>query len=322
MRTQRLRRPTLAAVRGARAVYGHSGGAIELVELEKRFGEFTAVDGIDLSIGAGEFFSLLGPSGCGKTTTLRLIVGFEQPTSGRSCSTASTSRARRRTSGPSTPCSRATGCSAPHRRGQHRLRPALAARRREQGRARRSGSATRSRGAARRAGEAQARAALRWPAAAGRRSRAALVLKPSVLLLDEPLGALDAKLRKALQHELTGCNATSDITFVYVTHDQEEALTMSDRLAVMGNGHVSQVGPPLREVYTNRPTPTSPTSSVSRTCWRVKAVGAAPLPAGYRRHARRHRAALRSGDDPTGTGSAKIVIRPERARIVESRHDR
>ena len=98
-------------VRGRRGTVMADQGDIRLVELTKRYGEVTAVDGIDLHMPSGEFFTMLGPSGCGKTTTLRLIAGFERPTAARSCSTASTWRARRRTSGASTRSSRATRCS-------------------------------------------------------------------------------------------------------------------------------------------------------------------------------------------------------------------
>jgi spermidine/putrescine transport system ATP-binding protein len=218
------------------------GGAVRLVGLEKTFEGAHAVRGIDLDIRAGEFFSLLGPSGCGKTTTLRMIAGFEQPTAGQILLDG-----KDLVSVP------------PHRRPvntvfqSYALFPflnvwdnvAFGLRYRKatkQETTRRVGEileliqmsdyATRRPGQL--SGGQQQRVAL----------ARALVLNPTVLLLDEPLGALDAKLRKHLQLELKALQRSVGVTFVYVTHDQEEALTMSDRLAVMRDGLVEQVGAP------------------------------------------------------------------------------
>ena len=222
------------------------GGRVELVDLVKEFGEVQAVKGINLDIKAGEFFSLLGPSGCGKTTSLRLIAGFERPTSGQilldgvdMCQTP------------------------PHKRNvntvfqSYALFPHLsvienvafglrftnASKEEARRRARDALGLVQLEGFEKRkpnqlSGGQQQRVAL----------ARALVLSPQVLLLDEPLGALDAKLRKALQVELKAIQERVGITFVYVTHDQEEALTMSDRLAVMSDGNVEQVGRP-EQVY-------------------------------------------------------------------------
>jgi spermidine/putrescine transport system ATP-binding protein len=219
---------------------------VHLTGLTKRFRRVVAVDDIDLDIAAGEFFSLLGPSGCGKTTTLRLVAGFERPDAGEV-----------RVGNVDM-----TG-TPPHRRPvntvfQHyALFPHL--------------SVTDNVGFGlrfadlskverrRRIGEAldlvqMAHLGERMPAqlSGGQQQRVALaralVLNPSVLLLDEPLGALDAKLRKLLQVELKALQERVGITFLYVTHDQEEALTMSDRLAVMDAGRICQVGT-AREVY-------------------------------------------------------------------------
>jgi spermidine/putrescine transport system ATP-binding protein len=221
-----------------------STGAVELVQLRKQFGEVAAVDGIDVSIDAGEFFSLLGPSGCGKTTTLRLIAGFERPTDGKILLDGNDMAA-----------------TPPHRRKVNTvfqsyalfphldvfdnvafgLRRAHVKKAEVTDRVRRVLEAVQlgdygKRKPGQLSGGQQQRVAL----------ARALVLEPSVLLLDEPLGALDAKLRKALQLELKSIQERFGITFVYVTHDQEEALTMSDRIAVMSGGRVEQIATPER----------------------------------------------------------------------------
>src|ERR1700683_4686338 len=222
-----------------------SGGQIDLISLSKRFVE-VAVDNVDLTVASGEFFSLLGPSGCGKTTTLRLIAGFEQPTAGQILLDDVD-----------------VSAVAPHKRNvntvfqSYALFPFLSVfdnvafglRNR---RIDKSEIATRvnealdlvklgsfaKRRPGQLSGGQQQRVAL----------ARALVLKPSVLLLDEPLGALDAKLRRSLKVELKALQEQVGITFLYVTHDQEEALTMSDRLAVMRDGQIVQIGGP-HEVY-------------------------------------------------------------------------
>jgi spermidine/putrescine transport system ATP-binding protein len=226
-------------------------GVVELVELEKRFGDVAAVDRVDLRIEDGEFFSLLGPSGCGKTTTLRLIAGFERPDRGAimidGVDQASTPPHRR-------PVNTVFQSYAlfPHMDVAENvafgLRYKQVTKAEERGkvgaaleRVRLSGME--SRRPTQLSGGQQQRVAL----------ARSLVLDPSVLLLDEPLGALDAKLRKALQVELKSLQEDLEITFIYVTHDQEEALTMSDRIAVMSEGKVEQLGTPS-EVYE---TPTS-----------------------------------------------------------------
>jgi spermidine/putrescine transport system ATP-binding protein len=222
-----------------------AGGRIELKALTKRFTE-TAVDAIDLDIASGEFFSLLGPSGCGKTTTLRMIAGFEQPTSGEILLDG-------------TDVSRVP----PDKRNVNTvfqsyalfpfltvydnvafgLRYRKASKQETKQRVGQSldlvemGSYAKRRPSELSGGQQQRVALAR-----------ALVLNPAVLLLDEPLGALDAKLRRSLKVELKALQERVGITFLYVTHDQEEALTMSDRLAVMHEGRLAQVGTP-RDVY-------------------------------------------------------------------------
>jgi spermidine/putrescine transport system ATP-binding protein len=222
---------------------------VRLVDVTKKFGEHVAVDRINLEVEDGEFFSLLGPSGCGKTTTLRMIGGFEQPTSGlielkgqdvtwlppfkRDVNTVFQNYAlfphltifenvafglRRK----------AVKGNEVKRRVTEMLKlvelPGFESRRPNQI----SG------------GQAQRVALAR-----------ALINRPAVLLLDEPLGALDLKLRKQMQVELKRIQQEVGITFIYVTHDQEEAMTMSDRIAVMNRGHYEQLGDP--EVLYERP---------------------------------------------------------------------
>jgi putative spermidine/putrescine transport system ATP-binding protein len=215
---------------------------VEAVRLSKRYGDVAAVDGIDLTIPAGEFFTLLGPSGSGKTTTLRLIAGFELPDSGQILL-----HGRDVTNRP--PYDRNVNtvfqdyALFPHMTvGQNVEYGLMVKRVKKEERHRRAGEALEM---VRLAGLAR-----RKPSqlSGGQRQRVALaraiVNRPQVLLLDEPLGALDLKLRQEMQIELKRIQQEVGITFVYVTHDQEEALTMSDRLAVFRDGRIEQVGPP------------------------------------------------------------------------------
>jgi spermidine/putrescine transport system ATP-binding protein len=284
-----------------------SGGDVQLIELAKRFGGTVAVDGIDLHIPAGEFFSLLGPSGCGKTTTLRLIAGFEQPTGGRILLDG-----------------RDMARTPPHHRNvntvfqSYALFPFLSVfdnvafglryKRIPQSekamKVQRALALVQLEGFEKRrpnqlSGGQQQRVAL----------ARALVLNPSVLLLDEPLGALDAKLRKALQIELKALQETVGITFLYVTHDQEEALTMSDRLAVMANGRIQQIGTPA-EVYEE------PSTAYVADFLGVSNLMSALGDGGGR---------VRLGDfqfmaargDFGARGPIRIVVRPERVRLED-----
>jgi len=215
---------------------------VRLVQVAKRFGEITAVDNIDLEVEDGEFFSLLGPSGCGKTTTLRMIGGFEQPTSGlielqgqdvtwlppyqRNVNTVFQNYAL-----------------FPHLTIYENVAFGLRRKKVKDGevksRVHEMLALVELPGFERRkpnqisGGQAQRVALAR-----------ALINRPAVLLLDEPLGALDLKLRKQMQVELKRIQQEVGITFIYVTHDQEEAMTMSDRIAVMNRGHYEQLGDP------------------------------------------------------------------------------
>jgi spermidine/putrescine transport system ATP-binding protein len=282
-----------------------AGGSIELSGLTKRFSEI-AVDNIDLTVASGEFFSLLGPSGCGKTTTLRLIAGFEQPTSGRILLDGAD-----------------VSDVPPHRRKvntvfqSYALFPFLDVRDNVAFGLRHQGV---SKAELRRRVD-QALDLVRMTSFAKRRPgqlsggqqqrvalARALVLNPAVLLLDEPLGALDAKLRRSLKVELKALQERVGITFLYVTHDQEEALTMSDRLAVMNAGRIVQIGTP-REVYED-PADTYVADFLgAANLMEVEVVSAGALRVGD--------FALTSNRCEATTGTAHAVIRPERVRIEE-----
>jgi spermidine/putrescine transport system ATP-binding protein len=286
------------------------GGHVQLVDLVKRFGEYEAVRGISLDVRPGEFFSLLGPSGCGKTTTLRLIGGFERPTSGRILldghDMAQTPPHRRSVntvfqsyalfphlsvgdnvafglrfhsvSRDETRQRVAAILSLVHLRGYEERRPHQLS------------------------GGQQQRVAL----------ARALILNPAVLLLDEPLGALDAKLRKALQIELKALQEEVGVTFLYVTHDQEEALTMSDRIAVMSEGRIEQIGPPNRVYEEPQTTYVADFLGISNlmnaTALGRSAAGNCRLRLGeFEIEAARGHVAAR--------GEVKALIRPERVRI-------
>jgi spermidine/putrescine transport system ATP-binding protein len=292
-----------------------AGGRIELVALTKRFTDI-AVDQIDLTIDSGEFFSLLGPSGCGKTTTLRLIAGFEQPTEGTILLDG--------VEMTHTP---------PHRRnvntvfqsyalfpflsvfdnvafGLRNLHLTKADMNKRVGDAldlvQLTGYEKRRPGML--SGGQQQRVAL----------ARALVLNPSVLLLDEPLGALDAKLRRSLKVELKALQERVGITFLYVTHDQEEALTMSDRLAVMHAGRIVQLGAP-RTIY-EEPADTYVADFLGvSNLMEVEVVERGP---GSQCRVKLGEMALAVERGEVDTlGPAHAVIRPERVRIEPYRQD-
>ncbi|MFJ3958216.1 ABC transporter ATP-binding protein [Arthrobacter sp. NPDC090010] len=269
--------------------------AIRLRKLVKSFGEVNAVDGVDLDIRQGEFFSMLGPSGSGKTTVLRMIAGFELPTSGSiELDGADVST------------------KAPFERDvntvfqDYALFPHMSL-------IDNVAYGLRVRGIAKnerreRAAQALERVQLgkflaRRPAqlSGGQRQRVALaralVVEPKVLLLDEPLGALDLKLRQQMQIELKELQRSLGITFIFVTHDQEEALTMSDRIGVFSNGRIAQTGS-AHEIYQH-----------PQTAFVANFVGTSNI--------------LESGigGTPAGPG-ASFVVRPERLRLDwEAAHD-
>ena len=223
-----------------------AAAAVRVSGLRKRYGDVVALGGVDLVIGAGEFFTLLGPSGSGKTTLLRLIAGFERPDAGRiELGGSDVTRVP--------PYARNVNtvfqdyALFPHMTVGQNIEYGLRVRRVP--RADRREKVDRALEMVRLSGLGD-----RKPAqlSGGQRQRVALaraiVNEPQVLLLDEPLGALDFKLRQEMQIELQHVQREVGITFVYVTHDQEEALAMSDRIAVLSNGGIEQIGTPL-EVY-------------------------------------------------------------------------
>lgn len=222
------------------------GGRIEIASLSKWYGDQLVLDGIDLEVEPGEFFSLLGPSGCGKTTTLRLIGGFEEVDEGSIRIDGVEMQGLPPEKRPVNTVFQSYALF-PHKNVFDNVMFGLRF------------QSCGKREARDRVGEALRLVRLaelsgRKPhqLSGGQQQRVALarslVLRPKVLLLDEPLGALDAKLRRLLQMELRSLHTEVGITFIYVTHDQEEALTMSDRLAVMNTGRIEQVGSP-RAVY-------------------------------------------------------------------------
>jgi spermidine/putrescine transport system ATP-binding protein len=225
----------------------HTGGSISIVGLRKDFDGVTAVDGIDIEIKPGEFFTLLGPSGCGKTTTLRMLAGFEQPTDGQilidGVDVAQTPAHKR-------PVNTVFQSYAlfPHLDVERNVAYGLRWRK-DLDKGVRASRVAKALELVQLSGYGKRRP---HQLSGGQQQRVALaralVLEPAVLLLDEPLGALDAKLRHSLRAELTGLQREIGITFVFVTHDQEEALEMSNRLVVMDGGRIMQLGSP-EEVY-------------------------------------------------------------------------
>ena len=285
---------------------------IEIDHVTKRFEDYIAVADADFTIGAGEFFSLLGPSGCGKTTTLRMIAGFENPTEGAiRLEGVDVSRV------------------APHKRHvntvfQHyALFPhmtvwdnvAYGPRSQRKDKATITKSVDEMLEVVRLTDFAK-----RKPAqlSGGQQQRVALaralVNYPSALLLDEPLGALDLKLRHVMPFELKRIQREVGITFVYVTHDQEEALTMSDRIAVMNAGNVEQIGTPT-EIY-DRPASVFVAGFIGQAnLWHGRQTGRANRDyvevdvLGTTLKARPGDTTIESG------GQATVMVRPERVRV-------
>jgi len=225
---------------------------VQLAHVTKTFGDVKAVNDISLDIQRGEFFSMLGPSGCGKTTTLRLLAGFEQPDEdGGEVRLMGEVVNRRRPYERKVAMVFQNYALFPHLSVERNVAFGL-----EQRKLPKPKIADQVRDALQMVRLKPDVFARRMPSqlSGGQRQRVALaralVLEPAILLLDEPLGAIDLKLRKEMQLELKALNKQLGTTFIYVTHDQEEALTMSDRIAVMDNARVAQLGTPA-EIYEN-----------------------------------------------------------------------
>jgi spermidine/putrescine transport system ATP-binding protein len=291
----------------------HTGGSISIVGLRKEFDGVTAVDGIDIEIKPGEFFTLLGPSGCGKTTTLRMLAGFEQPTDGQilidGVDVAQTPAHKR-------PVNTVFQSYAlfPHLDVERNVAYGLRWRK-DLDKQTRAAKVAKALELVQLTGYGKRRP---HQLSGGQQQRVALaralVLEPAVLLLDEPLGALDAKLRHSLRAELTSLQREVGITFVFVTHDQEEALEMSNRLVVMDGGRIMQLGTP-EEVY-NEPL----------TEFVADFLGVANLldveclsDRGLTRSVRYGEFTLEA-QAPAGhsTGDARAVIRPECVELAEA----
>jgi spermidine/putrescine transport system ATP-binding protein len=286
--------------------------AVEMQDVVKTFGETIAVDHVSLAVRQQEFFAMLGPSGCGKTTSLRMIAGFERPTSGHVLING-------RDVGDTPPFQRNVNtvfqsyALFPHMTVEQNVGFGLEMK------------GTPLQEIRRRVGEVLdlvrlPQMARRFPKqmSGGQQQRVALaralVNRPQVLLLDEPLGALDAKLRKEMQIELKTLQREVGITFIFVTHDQEEALTMSDRIAVFSKGKVLQVGTPL-EIY-ERPNCRFVADFIGETNFidgMVVEANAefATIEADGRRFIGRALPGLRAG------ASATLSVRPEKAQLVE-----
>jgi len=292
------------------------GGAPPVIEIDhvtKIFADYVAVADADFSIGAGEFFSMLGPSGCGKTTTLRMIAGFESPTSGairlEGVDVSKVAPNKRHVNTVFQhyalfPHMTVWDNIAYGPRSQKKDRATVTKSVNEMLEVVRLGDFAKRKPAQLSGGQQQRVALAR-----------ALVNYPSALLLDEPLGALDLKLRHVMQFELKRIQREVGITFVYVTHDQEEALTMSDRIAVMNAGHVEQIGTPT-EIY-DRPAsvfvagfigqanlwPGRHTGRVNRDYVEVEVLGTTLK-------ARPSDTAVESG------GQVTVMVRPERVQVA------
>ncbi len=303
--------PTAPATTAPAPAAARAGAALEIWDVTKTFGDFTAVDDLTLTVPSGSFFALLGPSGCGKTTTLRMVAGLEQPTSG---AISIGGREVTGTGAHQRPVNTVFQSYAlfPHLSVLDNVAFGLRRRRvRDAGRLAREGldlvqlGHLADRRPAQLSGGQQQRVAL----------ARALVNNPAVLLLDEPLGALDLKLRRQMQLELKRIQTDVGLTFVHVTHDQEEAMTMADTVAVMNQGRIEQLGSPA-DLY-----------ELPRTAFVANFLGQSNLVAGEVVDAPGADGAL--GVDVAGTrlrvpadravrtaGRVLVGVRPEKTRVL------
>jgi spermidine/putrescine transport system ATP-binding protein len=284
---------------------------VQLSRVSKTFGDVKAVQDVSFDVRRGEFFSLLGPSGCGKTTTLRLLAGFEQPDEGGEVRLMGEVVNRKR------PYERRIGmvfqsyALFPHLSVQRNVAFGL-----EQRKTPKAEIDDRVRRALEMVRLPPGTFARRMPGqlSGGQRQRVALaralVLEPEILLLDEPLGAIDLKLRKEMQLELKALNQQLGTTFVYVTHDQEEALTMSDRIAVMDEGRVAQLGTPA-EIYES-----------PRTAFVARFIGEANLFGGTAERRSRAEGEIAEGNggrwEVAGTGGTRFFV-PDHSAVREGK---
>jgi spermidine/putrescine transport system ATP-binding protein len=285
---------------------------VRLERVSKAFGPVGAVNDVSLDIREGEFFSLLGPSGCGKSTTLRMVAGFEEPDSG--------SIFIQGTDVTGTPANKRNANMVfqnyelfPHMTVFENVSYGLKIKRVAKGEARRRTQAMletvgvgglENRRASQLSGGQQQRVAL----------ARALVNEPAVLLLDEPLSALDAKLRKRMQLELKAIQSSIGTTFIYVTHDQEEALLMSDRIGIMSHGELLQVGS-AREIYESPRNPFVADFVGSMNEFRMQVDEVAGLQA-VARPGDGERVAVGVASAPAKGAFLQVAIRPERVRLA------
>ncbi len=290
----------------------HESGDLHLVGLSKRFGDFTAVHPLDLTIPEGSFFALLGPSGCGKTTTLRMVAGLEEPTDGRILiGDTDITHARAYQRNVNTVFQ--SYALFPHMSVLDNV--AFGLRRKK------------DKDAKRKAQEALDLVQLGHTAAkrpnqlsGGMQQRVALaralVNRPDVLLLDEPLGALDLKLRRQMQIELKRIQQEVGLTFIHVTHDQEEAMTMADGIAVMNGGHLEQLADPTT-LY-EKPTSTFVANFLGQSnLLRARVTG----PAGEglaRADVQGNEVIIDAAKVPDGLTDVWVGVRPEKLTLGES----
>ncbi|HQY44875.1 MAG TPA: ABC transporter ATP-binding protein [Paracoccaceae bacterium] len=285
--------------------------AVEARTISKHFGQgenvVKALDNVSVSIGQGEFFTLLGPSGCGKTTLLRMIAGFESPTSGQILLDGQDITDLPPNKRPVNTVFQSYALF-PHLTVAQNIAFGLEM----LGKPRAEVSATTERMLALVKLEKMAGRKISQ-LSGGQQQRIALARalapKPKVLLLDEPLSALDLKLRQEMQIELKRLQLETGITFIFVTHDQEEALTMSDRIAVMSAGHIQQIGG-AREIYT-RPVNRFVASFIGETNF-------LPATAGNGRVTLAVGASVEAVGAEGRTGAVTVAVRPEQVRIVSS----
>ncbi|WP_405218717.1 ABC transporter ATP-binding protein [Agrococcus sp. Ld7] len=286
-------------------------GSIQLEHVTKRYGDHLAVDDLVLDIRAGEFLSLLGPSGCGKTTTLRMIAGFEHPDAGdiRISGTSVLGRPPHRRDVNTVFQAYAL---FPHMSVAENVAYGLQQRRTPRGEIR--SKVTEALEMVQMRSFADRRPTM---LSGGQQQRVALaralVNRPAVLLLDEPLGALDRKLREEMQLELKLLQSRLGITFVFVTHDQAEALSMSDRIAIMREGRIEQLGDP-DSVYA-RPA----SAYVAAFVGQQNFFEGALIDSG--RGIDAHHVRLRSADDSLASGPGMAAVRPEHVRVEPDGRD-